>query len=237
VTLPPPENVALTSTPTPVCFGRASRALTIQPFEIDGTLSARHQEGLAALLPILGCGEEAATLAFGGLAEAVEDDPAGRAALASIAKDEDRHDRLILSLRAGLPPPPDQREILRRARRFHIDLGRGGTAFRLARIAALDSAVCTVLGRLLHRNAALACAPMVHGALSAIWRDEAHHVAVSRRLALARADGTILRPLASQAREALADILLLDGSALDSLDVDPMRLARDVRRLPVGLLA
>jgi hypothetical protein len=197
----------------------------------------RHQEGLAALLPILGCGEEAATIAFGGLAASVDDDPAGRAALASIAKDENRHDHLILSLRAALPPPPDQREILRRARRFHIDLGRGGTAFRLARIAALDSAVCTVLGRMLRRGAALACAPTVHGALSAIWRDESHHVAVSRRLALARADGALLRPLARQAREALADILLLGGSALDSLEVDPMRLARDVRRLPVGLLA
>jgi hypothetical protein len=190
----------------------------------------RHQEGLAALLPILGCGEEAATIAFGGLAASVDDDPAGRAALASIAKDENRHDHLILSLRAALPPPPDQREILRRAR-------RGGTAFRLARIAALDSAVCTVLGRMLRRGAALACAPTVHGALSAIWRDESHHVAVSRRLALARADGALLRPLARQAREALADILLLGGSALDSLEVDPMRLARDVRRLPVGLLA
>ncbi len=235
--LPLPENPALPSAPKPVCFGRASRAPTTRPFEIDATLALRHREGLAALLPILGCGEEAATLAFGGLADLVDDDPIGRAALASIAKDEERHNHLILSLRAALPPPPDERETLRRAKRFHIDLGRGSPAFRLARIAALDSAVCTVLGRLLSRNAALACAPKVHGALSAIWRDEAHHVAVSRRLALARADGTILRPLARQAREALSEILLLGGCALDSLDVDPMRLARDVRRLPVGLLA
>lgn len=232
-----PEPVALTPTPTPICFRRGLRAPTIRPFEIDATLAVRYQEGLAALLPILGCGEEAATLAFDELADSVDDDPDGRAALADIAKDEDRHDQLILSMRAALPPPPDQREILRRARRFHIDLGRGGTAFRLARIAALDSAVCTVLGGLLRRNAALANAPTVHGALSAIWRDEAHHVAVSRRLALARADGATLRPLANQAREALAEILLLGGGALDSLDVDPMRLARDVRRLPVGLLA
>jgi hypothetical protein len=228
---------ALTAIPAPACFSRALRALTIRPFEIDTALAGRHREGLAALLPILGCGEEAATLAFGGLAASVDDDPAGREALADIAKDEDRHDQLILSLRAGLPPPPDQREVLRRARRFHIDLGRGSTAVRLARIAALDSAVCMVLGRLLHRNAALACAPRVHGALAAIWRDESHHVAVSRRLALARADGAMLRPLASQAREALAEILLLGGDALDSLNVDPMRLARDVRQLPVGLLA
>jgi hypothetical protein len=223
--------------PSPVCFERAGRAVTIRPSCLDASLTMRRQEGLAALLPILGCGEEAATLAFDALAASVDDDLAGRAALASIASDEDQHDQIILALRAALPPPPDQREILRKARRFHINLGRGTTAFRLARIAALDSAVCKVLGRLLHRNAALADAPIVHRALSTIWHDEARHVAVSRRLALARADGAALRPLACQAREALADILLLAGSALESLEVDPALLARDVRRLPAGLLA
>ena len=208
----------------------------LRPFAIDATLTERHLEGLAALLPILGCGEEAATLAFDGLAASLADDVEARLTLAGIAVDEDRHDRLILSLRAALPPPLDQRETLRKARRFHIDLGRGSTAFRLARIAALDSAVCTVLGRLLHRKAALACAPRIHGALAAIWRDESHHVSVSRRLALARADAGKLRPLAVEARNALADILLLAGAALESLEVDPILLAHDVRRLPVGLL-
>lgn len=206
-------------------------------FEIDATLTMRQQDGLAALLPILGCGEEAATLAFDGLAASLTDDLEAHLALAAIAVDEDRHDRLILSLRTALPPPPDVRVALRQARRFHIDLGRGSTAFRLAKIAALDSAVCMVLGRLLHRNAALACAPRIHKALSAIWHDESHHVSVSRRLALARADAATLRPLAVAARYALADILLLAGPAFDSLEVDPMVLARDVRRLPAGLLA
>jgi hypothetical protein len=237
VPLSSPEIATFATTPVSVCFRRVSSIATIRPFEIDPALSARHQIGLAALLPILGCGEEAAILAFDALADSVDDDPAGRAALASIARDEDRHDDLITRLRAALPEPPDQRETLRLARRFHLNLGRGTTAVRLARIAALDSAVCTVLGRLLHRNSALTCAPAVHGALSAIWRDEARHVAVSRRLALARAEGTILRPLATQAREALAEILLLAGAALENLEVDPMLLARDVRRLPAGLLA
>lgn len=197
----------------------------------------RQLEGLAALLPILGCGEEAATLAFDGLAASLADDVEARHTLAAIASDEERHDCLIQSLRAALPPPPDQRETLRKARRFHIDLGRGCTAFRLARIAALDSAVCTVLARLLHRKAALASAPCVRATLATIWRDESHHVAVSRRLALARADATTLRPLAVQARYALADILLLAGPALENLEVDAVLLTRDVRRLPAGLLA
>jgi hypothetical protein len=231
------DKSAFLAMPPALCFRRASRARALFRFEIDATLTARHQEGLAALLPILGCGEEAATLAFGGLANAVRDDHVACAALVCIAKDEDQHDQMILSLRAALPPPPDQRDTLRRARRFHINLGRDGTAFRLAKIAALDSAVCTVLGRLLSRHAALTCAPNVHSALSAIWQDEARHVAVSRTLALARADGATLRPVAHLAREALADILLLAGAAFEKLEIDPMLLARDVRRLPAGLLA
>jgi hypothetical protein len=231
------DHGAFIETPLPVCFRGASRAQAVRRFEIDATLTVRHQDGLAALLPILGCGEEAATLAFDALANSIDDDPLGQAALASIAKDEEQHDRLIVSLRAALPPPLDQRDTLRQARRLHISLGRGGTAFRLAQIAALDSAVCTVLGRLLHRHAALASAPNVHEALSAIWRDESRHVAVSRRLALARADARALRPLAHQAREALADILMLASDALENLEVDPALLTRDVRRLPAGLLA
>lgn len=199
-------------------------------------MTSRHKEGLAALLPILGCGEEAATLAFDALAASVDDDHAGRAAFASIARDEDRHDRIILALRAALPMPPDQSDILHKARRFHINLGRGPTVVRLARIAAIDSAVCKIFARLLGRNAVLADAPVVRAALSTIWRDETRHVAVSRRLALARVEAATLRPRACQAREAMADMLLLAGDALEDLDVDPMMLARDVRQLPAGLL-
>jgi hypothetical protein len=208
----------------------------LSPFEIDAALGYRHLEGLAALLPILGCGEEAAVLAFDALALATGDDPVGSAALARIATDEEAHDRLIVRLRAALPPPPDQRDTLRLARRFHLDLGRGSTALRLARIAALDSAVCTVLGRLLKRGGALASASAVYGALSAIHRDEARHVALSRSLALARAESAVLRAAAVQARDALADILIRAGAAFESLDVDTARLIRDVRRLPDGLL-
>lgn len=231
------DHAAFPQTPLPACFERKARVATVQPFEIDASLTARRREGLAALLPILGCGEEAATLAFGTLSSSIDYDISGRSALASIAKDEERHDHCILSLRASLPIPPDQRETLKQARRFHINLGRGTTAFRMARIAALDSAVCIVLGRLLHRKAGLACAPKVHQALSAIWQDEARHVAVSRRLALARAESDTLRPLAHQARGALADILLLAGGAFENLEVDPTLIVRDVRRLPAGLLA
>jgi hypothetical protein len=225
---------------SPVCFRQTTTpvaAAPISPFLMDAKPTARHCEGLAALLPILGCGEEAATLAFDGLALAIDDDRAGCIVLASIARDEAQHDALIVSLRAALPPPPDQRETLKKARRFHIDLGRGTIALRLARIAALDSAVCIVLGKLLGRRSVLSGAPAIHRALSSLWQDEARHVAISRQLALARENGATLRPMASEAREALAEILQLGGAALEALEVDTDRLAREVRQLPKRLFA
>lgn len=218
------------------CFPRAGRAPVIRPLDIDATLGSTHLEGLAALLPILGCGEEAASLAFDGLATLINHDPVGRAALAGIAKDEDHHDQLITRLRAALPAPPDQRDIMRTTRRFHMKLGVGEIPVRLAAIAGLDSAVCSILGRLLQRKGVLAKAPRVHATLSTIHQDEARHVAVSRSLALARADGDTLRPVAMQARESLADIMLRAGAAFERLEVDTMLLVSDIRRLPAGLL-
>jgi hypothetical protein len=89
---------------------------------------------------------------------------------------------------------------------------------------------------LLQRSGVLSTAPAVHAALSSIHRDEARHVAVSRSLALARANGNALRPIAMQARNALADIMELADDALDRLEIDTVQLVRDIRRLPAGLL-
>jgi hypothetical protein len=227
---------ALVPAPPPLCFKREPRCAPIPVVALDSGFTARQLEALAGLLPVLGCGEEAATIAFSAMASHIDDDPAGQTALRSIASDEALHDRIIMGLRATLPTPPDQSETLRLAKRFHISLGRAGIASRLARIAALDSAVCSVLSALLRRNGVLAGAPNVLKALKAIWQDEARHVTVSRRLALARASGAVLRPLAFETREALAEILLLASDALEVLEVDPARMGRIVRQLPAGLL-
>jgi hypothetical protein len=201
----------------------------------DSGLTAEAAEGLGMLLPLLGCGEEAAVLAFDGLARAAPGTVAGRA-LAAIARDEEQHDAVISRLRQIVPRHPDEAALLRRARRFHITLGAGGTALHLARIAALDAAVCTVLSRLLRPAAPLARAPGVARALAAIRDDEARHVAVSRRIALFDSNRWALRDGAAAARTALADVLGLAADGFEQLGVDPTRLDRDVRRLPDGLL-
>lgn len=214
------------------CFGPAL------PYSFQGlealTLIPPHAAALAALLPLLGCGEEAAALAFDGLAAATTDRTAA-AMLATIAAEERVHDALIAGLTAALPADPQAAVTRRAARRFHIDLGRDGPAVRLARIAATDAAVCTLLSRLLQSGRPLAATPIVTPILSRIHRDEARHVRLSRQLATASGDASLLRTVGGAARAALADVLRLGGAAFEALGVDPDLLDRDVRTLPVGL--
>ena len=196
-------------------------------------LSAR---ALATLIPLLGCGEEAAALAFDGLAESADDD-VGRYALRAIAAEERVHDALLRGLAAQLPDGSDAKKLQRAARRFHIDLGRGGPALHFARIAAVDAAVCMILSRLLRAGLPLARDPVTLATLARIRSDEARHVAVSRGMAAGRASRRDLDDVGAAARGALAGILELGGAAFESLGVAPEALLRDVARLPDGMFA
>lgn len=200
------------------------------------TLSEGHAAALARLVPILGCGEEAAALAFDGLARASKADIVASAALRQIAADERVHDGLMHDLADALPPISGEASI-RAARRLHIHLGTGGAALHLAKIAALDAAVCTILSRMLRPGLPLADDLFVHGTLSRIRRDEARHVALSRALVLASGTTTQLRDVGADARGALASVLMLEADAFEELQIDPAELERDVNRLPDGLLS
>lgn len=198
------------------------------------TLSPRCGEALAVLVSLMACGEEAASIAFDGLA--AQDAGAGAAALRTIAQEERVHDAWLRQLTAALPPAPHRAAMLARARRFHIDLAAGGPALHFARIAALDAAVCLILSRLLHRGGAIAGDPGVASLLIRIRRDEARHVAIARAMALGYADRPAMHLAADAARGALAAIFALASDALATLGVDADRLLGDVRRLPPGLI-
>ena len=158
-------------------------------------------------------------------------------ALKQIAREERVHDGLIRSLAASLPLPSDPAHLLASTRRFHLTLGRGGRTARLARIAALDSAVCLILTRLLRSRTPLSYDPEVTRILRRIAQDEARHVRVTRRLALARADVGQLRQLAAPAREGLALLLSVASDALEALAFDPAWIRTDLANLPQGLFA
>lgn len=217
---------------TTFCFG--ARRVRPHAASIDVRLGNDAAEALALLVPLLGCGEEAAALAFDGLA-AHDSDPATAAALGAIAEEERVHDSLLHGLAAGLPAV--QTAALRReARRFHIHLGRGSRLAHLARIAAIDAGVCTILSRLLRPGTPVAGDPDVAGMLVRIRHDETRHVRLSRSLVLERADGRAFEDVAAAAREALANVVMLAADAFDALAVDPARLQADLTALPPGLL-
>ena len=176
-------------------------------------------------------------MAFNGLAGGYSGAAVACAELRAIAAEERVHDLILRQLEAGLPTPGGSPAMLRAARRFHVRLASGGVSAHLARIAALDSAVCAVLSGVLRDGRPLACDPVACMALRRIHRDEARHVQVSRTLAMASG---VTRPIidaAVEAREALANVLALASDAFEVLGVDPAALDRSVRRLPNGLFA
>lgn len=220
--------------PASSCFGASDSGpvATVPLIVVD--IAGAQANALAQLVPLLGCGEEAAALAFDDLADR-EHDPAVDEALRGIADEERIHEQLLLSLMAGLPPV-DVTASRRAARRFHIDLGRGSDEAHLARIAAVDAGVCTILSRLLRPGAPLASDHRVALLLARIRHDESRHVMLSRRIAIARGDRRAIEAAAAAARIALADVLTLAADAFETLEVDPGRLLADLRRLPNGLL-
>lgn len=216
--------------PSRRCFTTA----VVAPVEpIRGSLPDRAATALAVLLPILGCGEEAAGLAFSDLADG--EDHAAASALRRVAAEERVHDGLIQALVAGLPAPPDQSRARVLSRRFHLELGRGDAAVRLARIAALDSAVCLLLSRLLRRGTPLSADAVIAPILRRIARDEARHVRITRSLVAARMSEASLKAVGSAVRDRLGALLIEAGDAFDTLSFDPRWLLTDVARLPDGL--
>jgi hypothetical protein len=216
--------------PSPRCFTPAKAAIAPP---ICGALTEGAAHALAGLLPILGCGEEAAGLAFYDLADG-EDAEAAKV-LRHVAAEEQIHDGLIQAMAAGLPAPPDQTRLRAMSRRFHLELGRGDPAIRLARIAALDSAVCLLLSRLLRPGTPLAEDATLAPVLRRIARDEARHVRITREFAIGRMSETSLQTEGSMVRERLGTLLGEAGDAFEALSFDPRWLQTDVARLPAAL--
>jgi hypothetical protein len=215
------------------CFVVAQRfARTDCATALDG----KPAHALAKLLPLLGCGEEAAVVGFDRLSRAGELGCGEQQALHAIANDERHHDALLRGLQSALPRYVADSGVQNRARRFHLDLSRGGSTFHLARVAGLDAAVCTILSRLLRPGSAIARDAGVHGVLNKIRSDETRHVLISREIALASCDRRAMRSAAAEARAGLSELLACGVEAFEALGVDPDRLVRDVGTLPNGLL-
>lgn len=218
--------------PQPWCFrtGNGDLSLAVP----DVRLSSREAQALANLIPVLGCGEEAASFAFQRIAQECAADIPGSAALAMIAQEELAHEAILRALSAALPTAIGFPERKRAARNFHLRLGRGSVAERLACIAATDAAICLILGRLVRPGTGLAEDVQTAALLRRIRDDEARHVRISRKLAIARGD-IGLTAVAANARKALAAVLTLAADDFEALEFDPQWLDAHVAPLPPRL--
>ena len=219
------------------CFGKTKQSTKQMRSAVwTVSLDAKDAQALANLLPLLGCGEEAAAVAFHRLANQDTFAQATQTALRVIGDEEHVHDGWLSDLACALPAAENASEIRLAAGRFHLSLATGGPMLHLARIAAIDGAVCTMLSRLTAPRARLSADAGVAHLLRHIRNDEARHVAVARGIALLAPDLASLHEAGAKARSALAMLIAPGAEAFDQLGVDPDRLIRDVAQLPNGLL-
>ena len=149
-------------------------------------MKTTHQEALSRLAPALLCGEQSAIEIFQTEAENLTRE-AGNASLTLfhlIENDETAHEASLQLLRAKLPVAGDENAIRRRSQAFFARLGRVKTvAHHFGQVAQLDSAVCAIMWYVQHSE--VGGNSMVGRLAERIKHDEARHVSVSRRHALA----------------------------------------------------
>ena len=215
----------------PACFSLSdTRELWVTTLNVR--IAARHAEALAELLPLVLCGEESAALAFGHYAGSTALHAAARKELDHIRSDEERHARWLQRLKLGLPAPRQDAWLAQQLRRFYSGMCEPEPGRHLARIAALDSAVCTLLGVLRRRHGPIAADAALSCLFAHIHRDEARHAAVASRHAGRIANGTDLRGIAFQTRASLTQLLAKRADALEQLGLCPDTMMRRLGSVP-----
>jgi len=208
-------------------FSARAPEIRSEAVELDPASAA----ALAELLQVLACGEESAALTFDHLAGTCHERSL-RSTLAAIAADEREHQILLAGLRVSLPPTPVDNALEAKMRRFFMRLADRNVLVHFARIVAIDSAMCHILGALRCRGRPLASDPVVSATLERIHRDEARHVAIASRCATPLLKSARGREIAIDTRERLINVLRLRAVSLDSLSVDPDRLFARLQAAP-----
>ena len=190
---------------------------------------------LADLLPCLLCGEESAVQVFaneGNRVAGLLHQSAG-SALFRIAAEEEYHEELLSTLASRLPVARDLAARRRLSRRYFQRILSRDIGEHFARIAALDSAVCIILGELIQSRGSFPRESTAFEIFSRIGGDEGRHVRFSRHYASALG---VTRDGAAESfelvRRGLVDLLRRCGDGFDALAVDPDRLFRRLVRVP-----
>ena len=221
---------------TPVCFA-ANQGHEPLHAALGIRLSSHHSEALAELLPVLICGEESASLAFSRLSYAPNLSSAHNE-LERIEREECVHARLLFRVRLALPKARTDTALSRAAKLFFMRMSEREVGRHFARIAALDSGVCVLLGALRRRRTPTAAEPTLSPLFARIHRDEARHVLVARSYARTFSESQQAHNIAQDTRQQLVELLTHRAAALEQLlCIDADKLFARLRNPSRGLFA
>ena len=223
-----------TPAPTHVCFPRRRRVQPprTRPVFLEQELSRDVAEAATELLQVLCCGEESAVFAFEALSRNGALNAAASACSASIAREEAYHDELLRGLRAVLPAPRPDAALVGDLRDFYRSLNTPSAFVHLTQIHALDSGVCLILSALRGAGRPVGENPTLNAIFARIQRDEVGHVRASARMARELGPTGAAADHLARTREGLNYLILRRADALETLQVDPATLTRNLLRAP-----
>lgn len=187
-------------------------------------------ESLGQVMPLLMCGEQSAALVFHREANRSESQRSANL-FNSIEADEVVHDDALQAIYSDLPVSPDEAAIKRRAKRFYVAMGsdRAPADELFARIVALDSCVCSIMGAV-EKSKLGKFHPYVH-VIQRIKLDEARHVGVSRQhLKWLGSDSTQTTELGLEIRSQLVELIRPETDHWETLGVDWDKLEKSILR-------
>ncbi len=193
-------------------------------------LSDKQLEAAARLTTVLLCGEQSAVRVFAAEVQRGRAPAQALRALSAIEQDEHLHECALLEFAEHLPKPDGLHALKRRSQRFFAQLGRvDDMARHFGQISQLDSTVCRIMWHM--EKSSLDKLSPLRLIAEQIKKDEARHVAVSRRyaasLGLARdtraEDGLYIADRMIEMLDELTD-------SFESVGVDSDQLFASIRR-------
>ena len=193
-------------------------------------MSDRQMEATARLATVLLCGEQSAVQVFAAEVRRGRAPAEALAALRTIEQDEHLHERSLLDFCEYLPKPDGLHTLKRRAQRFFAELGRiDDMARHFGQISHLDSVVCRIMWHI--ERSAIDKASPLRLIATQIKKDEARHVAVSRRYAASLGlkpsergeDGTLVA-------ERMVGMLGPLADSFETVGIDSDRLFANIQR-------
>ena len=190
------------------------------------TLSYRHEEALARLIPLLLCGEQSAIHVFRSEAERLRGSKWNDsiAALQRIETDEYAHEQALQTLSSSLMEPADLHWIKRAARHFYLGLGTtGGMVEHFARVSQLDACVCIIMNAITHCD--LGRHHLITQLFERIKKDEARHVSMCREHFLRLGgDRNLFKESRGAIGKKLVPLLATQAESFENLGIDADRL-------------